>query len=92
MGGKDEVTLTNGALEVSVSAAAGGITSVRVLSGTDGSSSSSSSSEIQGKSQVHIFSSTFVQYAAEGLFYKPGAYIFATHKESKVGAGVFVIL
>jgi hypothetical protein len=79
--GEDEVTLTNGVLEVSVSAAAGGITAVRMMSGEHDSSSSSGA----GGSRVHAFSSTLVQYVTEGLLQKPGAYVFAAHKESKVG-------
>ena len=77
----DDITLTDGVLEVTVSAEEGGITTVKVLD-SSGSSNGGSSSSSSG---VYSYSSRLVVYAVGGLFDKAGAYVFSARKQSQVG-------
>jgi hypothetical protein len=76
--GSGDVFLTNGVLEVTISAEEGGITTVKLLNSSSGSSSSSSGG-------VYSYSSRLVVYAVGGLFDKAGAYVFSARKQSQVG-------
>jgi hypothetical protein len=80
--GPGDVTLTNGVLEMTVSAEEGGITTVKLLdsSSSDGGSSSNSSS-----GGLYSYSSRLVVYAVGGLFDAAGAYVFSARKQSQVG-------